>query len=118
MMIDPMARADGWEGFRLTLLDEGGSDELWLWEVLADAPNFFGDSSRKEQLAAAERLIRELLDGGWAFLAWPDGTRVSSVEAESEITRGRWREFPPAPEGDVRLIPTAKWRRWSAEARN
>jgi hypothetical protein len=112
-----VARAGDWDGFRLTLLDEGGSAEPWLWEVLADAQNFFPDSSHESQVEVAERLIRELIDDGWASLAWPDGTPVLPGATDTEVMQGRWRKFPPAPDGDVRLIPTAKWKQWSMEAR-
>jgi hypothetical protein len=87
-----------------------------LWEVFSDTPNFFPNVSRDARLEVAERFIRELLDDGWAHLAAPDGTTLTASEAEAEVAQGRWRQFPPAPDDDVRLTPTAKWRKWSEDA--
>lgn len=84
----------GWDAFRITILDEGG--DIWLWEVLADAENFFPDEAADQRLVRAETLISELCAEGFAYVV--DGVtsaRLSDTETRTVIASGRWRTFPP-----------------------
>jgi hypothetical protein len=111
-----VTEATGWEAFRVTTLDEGG--DVWLWEILSDAENFFPEASAAERLAVAERLIRELCSDGSAYIAEGESGRpLAEEDVEQVIAGGRWRSFPPAPDDDERLMPTPKWEAWAARAR-
>jgi catechol 2,3-dioxygenase-like lactoylglutathione lyase family enzyme len=107
--------ATGWDALRTTILDEGGP--VWLWEVRADVENFFPDAAPAECVTIAERLLRELVGDGWAYMDGAKGERLLEAELETQIREGAWRTFPPAPDDDVSLVPTDKWKSWSERAR-
>jgi hypothetical protein len=107
-------KGTGWEAFWLTTLDENA--EPYLWELVGDAGNFFPGASAEERATVAERAIRRLLNEGWAQLVTDRGV-VPPDEAEAIIAEGSWRDLPPPPTSDARLIATPKWEEWASSAR-
>jgi len=100
-----------------------------LWELWGEPPihEIFGDArhlQRADKAACAERVIRELLNEGYASLLqtpWddPDAPAQQLTPAEVEHAFHRLREFEAWREHSVcvRLAPTDKWWEWAEVAK-
>jgi hypothetical protein len=105
--------------------------ETAVWEVFADAPNFFAGEPAEVQADEAERVLRRLRDEGWAqFARWTGDARDSATplsddEAEAAVRRARtWFLTEREPPHDVPedlssffLGPTEQWRQSDHAAR-
>ncbi len=94
--------------------------ELWgkpaVWEIFGDAHHL----QRQDSEAVAERVLRELLDEGYAMLvhgSWdePDAPHEPLGEAEVEDAMRRLRDPDPwkAEARPAWVVPTDRWWEWA-----
>jgi len=62
--------------------------ETAVWEVFADAPNFFAGAPADVQADEAEEVLRRITDEGWARVARRTGDAGSSAVPLSEEKAG------------------------------